>query len=857
MMRADIAAQHVRSWLPVIAGLPLIVALFALSGTAFADAGRVSIERASWKAEDAKLIVRGQAKDAGTSRVTVSNEISGVVLGTAKIEDDGRWKLVREGLESAPCSVTARADGEDDSSVVSRAPFDCDNGGAASGPDLGPGPVTGQLKVLAANDLGMHCADIDYQIFSILPPFNVVHGQIVIMGEKDTLPNLLSSPAYDLVYSATSNPGDPVAANSINTTSQNGGGVFKSNFWEPQQGNRTLGALGYESLYPGTDKLGLCDPMLGPCPSALTLFEPLPGDTGIPVPDPAELPNVVTDQQTMPGIDGPYALNTPQLFHRFDTDFPFFPDFPFGSVVQDANWFAADGIPMLPMDDLGNPNAYPLMRIAAVNKGASPDDPANVMASTDLVLPVASEADCQNCHADPSDFGNGAATEFASVNTYKDATTSWQVVAASDAPGPQQLLNASKINILRLHDAKHGDVYTSSADGAVTACLSGTEPSCLANRSPVQCSQCHYSPALDLVQGGPVDEPSQGEFGRQQTRHISMSRAMHSHHGEFGDLFPPMPPPDDPQRVADITGEFTNGILEESCYQCHPGKQTQCLRGAMFNGGVVCQDCHGDMQQVGNDFTGKFPVDPFPDGADLTKRVPWASEPACQSCHIGDAVTVASTDLSDFIVADDGIRLAQAYSRTEAANASLHHIAAPDSRFAEDESLYRLSKGHGGVMCEGCHGSTHAIWPVQPASDNPNAVFLANDNLTSLGLQGHTGTLSECTSCHAPTEKGLPLGLGGPHGMHPVADFDGADQRWNDKHKEWFEKLGAESCQTCHGTDGTGTVLSRVARDRRLECKNGDGSLCGNDQKFVTIAKGTPVGCQNCHENELLNGSDD
>ncbi len=29
-------------------------------------------------------------------------------------------------------------------------------------------------QVLAFNDLGMHCADLDYSTFMILPPFNVV-----------------------------------------------------------------------------------------------------------------------------------------------------------------------------------------------------------------------------------------------------------------------------------------------------------------------------------------------------------------------------------------------------------------------------------------------------------------------------------------------------------------------------------------------------------------------------------------------------------------------------------------------------------------------------------------------------------
>jgi hypothetical protein len=33
-------------------------------------------------------------------------------------------------------------------------------------------------QVLAFNDLGMHCADLDYSTFVILPPFNVVHSQV-------------------------------------------------------------------------------------------------------------------------------------------------------------------------------------------------------------------------------------------------------------------------------------------------------------------------------------------------------------------------------------------------------------------------------------------------------------------------------------------------------------------------------------------------------------------------------------------------------------------------------------------------------------------------------------------------------
>ncbi|WP_419649687.1 hypothetical protein, partial [Thiolapillus sp.] len=45
--------------------------------------------------------------------------------------------------------------------------------------------------------------------------------------------------------------------------------------------------------------------------------------------------------------------------------------------------------PWLAADDAGRWNAYPMMRIQALNS-------STVVASTDIVLPVASEADCQN-----------------------------------------------------------------------------------------------------------------------------------------------------------------------------------------------------------------------------------------------------------------------------------------------------------------------------------------------------------------------------------------------------------------------------------------------------------------------------
>ena len=97
-------------------------------------------------------------------------------------------------------------------------------------------------------------------------------------------------------------------------------------------------------------------------------------------------------------MQSPTSVNEPQHFDRFDHDFNFFNGLlgglGLGAVVEETNWFAAEGIAILPVDDQGRSNAYPLMRVQAQDKTTG-----EVLASTDVVLPVASEADCQQCHA--------------------------------------------------------------------------------------------------------------------------------------------------------------------------------------------------------------------------------------------------------------------------------------------------------------------------------------------------------------------------------------------------------------------------------------------------------------------------
>ena len=82
----------------------------------------------------------------------------------------------------------------------------------------GPPPGVGQYQLLAWSELGMHCIDgKDYSIFAVLPPYNVVHAQLIKMAEP---PQRIST-GVTITYEATTDP-----SGSINTISST-----KTNFW--------------------------------------------------------------------------------------------------------------------------------------------------------------------------------------------------------------------------------------------------------------------------------------------------------------------------------------------------------------------------------------------------------------------------------------------------------------------------------------------------------------------------------------------------------------------------------------------------------------------------------------------------
>ncbi len=137
----------------------------------------------------------------------------------------------------------------------------------------------------------------------------------------------------------------------------------------------------------------------------------------------------------------------------------------------------------------------------------------------------------------------------------------------------------------------------------------------------------------------------------------------------------------------------------DGCYNCHPGPTTLCLRDVMSqtvtssidpSRKMNCIDCHGGMSQVAQNPN------------------PWFNEPRCDTCHQPTAT----------------------------------------HQYNQDQALFRLSKGHGGLYCEACHDSTHAIATSRESKDA----------IKFIQLQGTSGTLSKCTVCHLTQPTGA-----GPH----------------------------------------------------------------------------------------------
>lgn len=406
-------------------------------------------------------------------------------------------------------------------------------------------------------------------------------------------------------------------------------------------------------------------------------------------------------------------------------------------------WYEATGVPITPIDDNMKENYFPMVKVVAK------DSTGKAIATSNAVLPVSSEINCFSCHA--STTGSAAAKPAAGwVNLTSGSERDW------------------RLNILRLHDEKNaGPDYTA----LLTRMGFGKslESSAFTNGKPVLCDTCHNSNALAV-------------WGINGEKGISnMTAAMHNRHANTS--------------LPGSTQTLDSIGTRVSCYNCHPGKKTECLRGAMGNPVnastgkhiMECQSCHGSMTTVGK-----------------VARNGWFDMPTCQSCH------------------HDGKR------DTVAINADGTFKTTTDTRFASNPntpttgaSLFRFSTGHGKLQCEACHNSTHAEFTSVPSA-NGNQV---NDNQQAIKAQGYAASIRECLVCHTTMPN---TASGGPHGLHSIG------QSWVAGHEE----VSKSTCSYCHGTTSSGSPLAVIKVKKTFNIDDG---------RTKTFAVNERVTCWSCH----------
>ncbi len=71
-------------------------------------------------------------------------------------------------------------------------------------------------QLLGWNNLGMHCMDSDYSVFSILPPYNTIEAQLIVGGKLVT-----NGTGYTVTYQAVADP-----TGSFNSTAMGKGNFY-------------------------------------------------------------------------------------------------------------------------------------------------------------------------------------------------------------------------------------------------------------------------------------------------------------------------------------------------------------------------------------------------------------------------------------------------------------------------------------------------------------------------------------------------------------------------------------------------------------------------------------------------------
>lgn len=247
--------------------------------------------------------------------------------------------------------------------------------------------------------------------------------------------------------------------------------------------------------------------------------------------------------------------------------------------------------------------------------------------------------------------------------------------------GAMGIAAETAVDVLAVHDRRHKTDLLARAEAG----------------NPVLCQSCHPDPLLN----------AEGDPGR-----LNLPAAIHGFHVHY---------------LLDRPGP-------EPCHACHPtgpDSYTYCARGVHASQvGLNCTHCHGTLEDHALSLlraekqAGKPKAELLMRGLrprlvsameDVNPRTPWNDQPDCLGCH-KDFERPASRDVLAF---NDWVR--------------------------GPSGLYRLRTDDAGLMCQSCHGPTHAEYPAV------NKFHPDLDAIQPLQYQGTTGVIGSrgnCGVCH-------------------------------------------------------------------------------------------------------------
>lgn len=213
------------------------------------------------------------------------------------------------------------------------------------------------------------------------------------------------------------------------------------------------------------------------------------------------------------------------------------------------------------------------------------------------------------------------------------------------------------------------------------------------NGEPMLCQSCHADPVL-------------GTTGNPEL--LNFPAAIHGWHANF----------------------LTDRDGMQACVACHPSRPdgpSECFR-SHHSEFMDCTNCHGTMEdhslallkheaEAGKKGAARLMANLKPRNVatieEINPRLPWLNEPDCLNCH------------EDF----------QMGMTTDAFN----------TWTSGADELYRNRHDMmGAMMCEACHGSTHAVYPA-----TKNKYGAKRDSIQPLQYQGNDRPIgNDCTVCH-------------------------------------------------------------------------------------------------------------